>query len=358
MTSTMPYKIDTHSHFLPPAYRQACKENGHANPDGMPYLPEWSPEEHLQLMDKHNIKTSILSISSPGTHLQPGDDQLAARVTRECNQYAAALKKRIPDRFGYFASIPIPDVDTCLKEISLSLDEGCDGFVMMTNGHGLYPGDAALDSVFDELNRRRAIVFFHPTTPTCPCSPEALAAGQKPIKAAPFAGRYPNPMQEFFFDTARIFSNLFMSGTVKRCPDIQFVFPHLGGAMPPLLSRWTGFSTLVPGPWTSVPEDEVRETMQRQVYFDLAGFPMPGQIKGLMDGAGVPHTQLLYGRWVCTSPNKHVILRQLADSTLVITPSPEPMAWSFYWASWTTASGRCSTKKKSRTCITGMPKNS
>ena len=260
----------------------------------MPFLPEWSEETHLELMDKLGIKKSILSISSPGTHLVPGNNKLAAKVARECNQYAADLKKRMPDRFGYFAALPIPDVETCLEEISRSAQEGCDGFVMLTNGHGIYPGDRELDAVFDELNRRKAIIFFHPTTPKCPCSPEAIAAGRTPVKAAPFAGKYPNPMLEFFFDTARIFTNLFMSGTVKRCPDLQFHFAHCGGAMPPLLSRFTGFSTLVPGPWMGVPEEEVREAFKKQIWFDTAGFPFPGQIKGLME-AGVQPDRLFYG---------------------------------------------------------------
>jgi predicted TIM-barrel fold metal-dependent hydrolase len=260
----------------------------------MPFLPEWSEESHLELMDKLGIKKSILSISSPGTHLVPGNNKLAAKVARECNQYAADLKKRMPGRFGYFAALPIPDVETCLNEIDHAAQEGCDGFVMLTNGHGIYPGDRELDAVFDELNRRGAIIFFHPTTPTCPCSPKAIASGVTPVKAAPFAGKYPNPMLEFFFDTARIFTNLFMSGTIKRCPNIRFLFAHCGGAMPPLLSRFTGFSTLVPGPWTGVPEEEVREAFQKQIWFDTAGFPFPGQIKGLME-AGVKPDRLFYG---------------------------------------------------------------
>ena len=260
----------------------------------MPYLPEWSEEAHLELMDKLNIKKSILSVSSPGTNLVPGDSKLAAKVARESNHYAADLKKRMPDRFGFFAALPIPDVDVCLNEIKVASEEGCDGFVMMTNGHGVYPGDTTLDPVFDELNRRQATIFFHPTTPTCPCSPEAMAAGQKPMKAAPFAGKYPNPMLEFFFDTARIFSNLFMSGTVQRCPKIQFIFPHCGGAMPPLLSRFTGFSSLVPGPWEGVPEEEARKAFRKQMWFDLAGFPFPGQFEG-MTAAGVGHDRLFYG---------------------------------------------------------------
>ncbi|KAK3672064.1 hypothetical protein LTR78_008034 [Recurvomyces mirabilis] len=295
MATQMPYKIDVHSHYLPPAYQKACRETGHANPDGMPYLPDWSPEQHLELMDKLNIKKSILSISSPGTHLVTGNVALAAEVTRECNSYASELKKKTPDRFGYFASLPIPDVDLCLKEIALGVEEGCDGYVFETNGHGHYLGDSLFDPIFDELNKRKALIFIHPTTPKCPCSPEAMAQGQEPVKAAPLANKYPNPMLEFFFDTARAVVNLFMSGMIKRCPDIKLILPHLGGAFPPLQSRFTGFSTLVPGPWVGVPEAEVREAFAKQIWFDLAGFPFPGQIKGLMEGSGVKHSRIMYG---------------------------------------------------------------
>lgn len=295
MTSSMPPRIDVHSHYLPPFYQEACRENGHANPDGMPYLPSWSPEEHLTLMDRHSISKSILSVSSPGCHLVPGNDVLGRKLARDCNSYAADLKKRHPDRFGFFASLPVPDVQGCLDEIARAAEEDCDGFVFMTNSHGHYLGDQTLDPVFDELNRRKALIFIHPSTPQCPCSPEAMASGQATVKAAPFAGRWPNPMLEFFFDTARVVSNLFMSGTIKRCPDLKIILPHLGGAFPALLSRWTGFSELVPGPWQGVPETEVVAAFKKQIWFDMAGFCFPSQIRGLLKGVGVPHSRLLYG---------------------------------------------------------------
>src|SRR5437763_6765488 len=96
LLSNMPpaQKIDVHSHFMPAKYRQACEENGHKNNDGMPGLPFWTEEAHLEMMDSLNISKSILSISSPGTHLVYGDDELGRRVTRECNLHAADMKKR------------------------------------------------------------------------------------------------------------------------------------------------------------------------------------------------------------------------------------------------------------------------
>lgn len=102
-------------------------------------------------------------------------------------------------------------------------------------------------------------------------------------------------MQEFLFDTARVVANLFMSGTIARCPSLKIILPHLGGAFPPLLSRWTGFSELVPGDWEGVAEGVVKEAMGKQIWFDMAGFAFPGQIKGLMLGVGVGHERLMYG---------------------------------------------------------------
>jgi hypothetical protein len=102
-------------------------------------------------------------------------------------------------------------------------------------------------------------------------------------------------MLEFLFDTARVVSNMFLSGTIKRSPDLKIILPHLAGASPPLLSRWTGFSTLVPGDWEASPEEDIKKVLNSQFWFDLAGFPFPGQIVGLLQGAEISHERLMYG---------------------------------------------------------------
>ncbi|KAK4979548.1 hypothetical protein LTR66_010451 [Elasticomyces elasticus] len=291
----MPPRIDVHSHYLPPFYRKALQEKGHGNPDGMPAIPEWSPEVHLALMSRIGISRSILSISTPGVHLDYSDPRHAVQLARQCNAYAAKLKHDHPEKFGFWAALPLPNIEGALDEISQALEEGADGFCLMTNYHGHYLGDKTFDSVFKALNERKATIFIHPTTPCMACSPDDIANGVPPIKAAPFSGRYPNPMLEFFFDTARVVANLFLSGTVSRYRDITIILPHLGGASTPLLSRFAGFSTLVPGPWIGVGEDELRELLNKRFYFDLAGFPFPSQIVGLVKGAGVGPDRLLYG---------------------------------------------------------------
>src|SRR6478609_947900 len=95
-------KLDLHSHIVPDFFRDALIEAGHQNPDGMPAIPQWSEEAHLNFHSALNVKKSILSVSSPGTHLTPGKDAEARSLTRRVNEYAADLKRRRPDDFGFF----------------------------------------------------------------------------------------------------------------------------------------------------------------------------------------------------------------------------------------------------------------
>jgi predicted TIM-barrel fold metal-dependent hydrolase len=298
MSPSLPSRIDVHSHFLPPDYRTALLENGHEHVDGMPAIPPWSLENHLEMMATANVSKSILSISSPGTHIVPGKDELGRNLTRHCNAYAANLKQRHPDQFGFWAALPLPDVAAALEEIDVAVQEGCDGFGLLTNYHGNYIGAPALDSVFDKLNAIGATVFIHPTKPCIKLGNETSSA--QVADAVPFGSQYPIPTFEFLFDTARAVIHLFSSGTVDRCPNIKFIIPHSGGALPPLMTRFVQFSSVVPG-GRVLDHDVVRKQLDRQFYFDLAGFVFDGksggqgQLKALIEGFEISYEKLLYG---------------------------------------------------------------
>jgi predicted TIM-barrel fold metal-dependent hydrolase len=298
MSHPLPRRIDVHSHFLPPFYRTALAENGHSHPDGMPAIPEWSLDRHLEMMSVANVSRSMLSISSPGTHIGPGNDELGRNLTRECNAYAAKLKKQHPDKFGVWAALPLPDIEASLAEIDRAVEEGCDGFGLMTNYHGNYVGGAALDSVFDKLNEIAATVFIHPTKPCIKLDSKTSSA--QTTDALPFGDQYPIPIFEFFFDTARAVINLFGTGTVDRCPNMKFIIPHSGGALPPLMTRFIQFSSVVPG-GRILNAETVRRQLDEQFYFDLAGFQFDGesggngQLRAFVEGFDISYERLLYG---------------------------------------------------------------
>ena len=268
-------------------------------------IQPWSEEGHLEFMSKTDISKSILSITDPGTNLVYGaDPDKARKLARDCNCFAADLKKRRPDQFGFWAALPLPDVEGSLEEIAYALDElHADGVGVLTNHHGTYLGDAAFDPVFTELNRRHATVFIHPTAP-CVSVARGQACNDRPQSAMTLP-QYGPAMFEFLFDEARAVINMISSGLAERFPHVKVIVPHGGGTLPPLIERFIGISDLHVSMGYSknrydLSDKAVHETLTRQFYFDLAGFPFPNQIHGLLRHVGVD--QLLYGSDYCLSP--------------------------------------------------------
>lgn len=165
-------------------------------------MPDWNSETTVAVMDRQDIATAMLSVSSPGVYF--GDSAAARRLARSVNEFAVQKAQDYPGRYGTFASLPLPDIDAALEEIDYALRVlKVDGFVMLTNFGGTYLGDAKFDPIFDELNRRQAVIFIHPTSPPCW---EHIALG------------YPRPMIEFPFESTRAVTNLVISGTLDRYP--------------------------------------------------------------------------------------------------------------------------------------------
>jgi 6-methylsalicylate decarboxylase len=278
-------KIDTHAHFLPEFYREALVDAGITKPDGMPAIPPWNEKAHLDFMKDNGISKSYLSISTPGVNF--GDAAKSKTLARRVNDYAANLAERNPGKFGSFASLPLPDVEAALEEVSYSLDQlNADGFTLLTNYHGIYMGDKVFNPLFEELNRRKAKVFIHPTT-GCQC------VSDTPQQFRPLD--FPSPVMEFFFDAARAVVNLIMSGTVTSYPDITFLIPHCGGVLPPLIDRFSFFSTKVlqSDSRATITVDDIQDIFRNRFYYDLAGFSMGNQIYGLL--RWTEPSQLLYG---------------------------------------------------------------
>ena len=303
MTRTRTPLIDVHAHFLTARYVAAARAAGHTHPDGMPDYPRWDPAEHLKLMDQWGIRTAVLSISSPGTHF--GDDIAARTLTRHVNDIGAAHKRTHPDRFGHFSSLPLPDVEGSLAEAAYALDElGSDGVAIETNAHGRYLGDKSFKPLWAELNRRRAVVFVHPTSP--PCFEKTSL-------------HRPRPMMEFLFDSTRTVSDLVFAGVLTTYPDIQWVFTHGGGTLPLMADRMELFRTVFLG---GSPHEPSVQKQVAALWFDLAGTPFPHQTPALIAAFG--SDRVLYGSDYCWTP-AHGTTAQVAS--LDTAPPPHGDDW-------------------------------
>lgn len=266
-------RIDVHHHIVPPAYAGWLRSKGLHDAGGRE-LPAWSVEEALRVMDEHDIATAVVSLSAPGVHLEAGrrSDPVARAKAREVNELAGRMAADHPDRFGFFATLPLPDVDGALEEASYAFDTlGAAGVILLANTHGEYVGAPQHESLLAELNRRRAVVFIHP----------AELPGPRIEGILPFA-------TDFLLDTTRAAYLLVRNGAVRRHSDLKIILSHAGGFVPYASHRLAMGITAD----TQRPPSEVLEDLA-SFYFDTALSSTPAALPSLLAFAKPGH--VLFG---------------------------------------------------------------
>ena len=247
----------------------------------------WTPEKAIQEMNRAGVAVALIS---PGGSVGFGGPATPAAQSREWNDYVARLVHDHKGRFGQWAALPLPDVDAALKEVEYALDTlKVDGFGVATNYRDTWLGDPSFRPLFEELNRRNAVVFVHPTEAPC-CTFNTLSY----MKYAKVP--LPSSFAEWPMNTARAILSLMFSGVSPELPNVRFIFSHGGGAMPLIVSRITGS-----GNWPSVGPKNLRtlfpEGLEKQLskfFYDTAA---GGAARANFDAlrAIVPVSQVLWG---------------------------------------------------------------
>ena len=264
--------IDIHAHYLSDGYRAALLKHGAkgSESDGLP-APQWSVDKHLEMMSNLGIDRAFLSLASPHSHF--GDDVETVELTREINEFGADIVKRHPQRFGLFATLPLPLIDQSLTEIDHAFDRlNAVGIKLPTNAGGIYLSDRRFDPIFNALNQRRAIVELHPVRPAV----DALVPRKTPVAVV-----------DYLVETTRTVSDMIISGLTARFNHIRWIIPHGGALLPSLVDRLIGMKPLLPDKSVDVRAEFAR------LYYDVAGFAVPNQLLGLMQMTSVDH--ILYG---------------------------------------------------------------
>ena len=205
-------RIDTHHHAVPDFYREWLARRG-ADAAGMP-IPRWSAEASKKHLRLTGARTAILSVSTP--QVTPGDRADARAMARQLNEYLSALMVAEPGTFGFFATLPLPDLEGALAELDHAFDRlGADGVCLLANYGGAYLGDPAFEPLWRELDRRSAVVFVHPAG-----LPGPTLDGVSPHVA------------DFLLDIVRAALDLARRGVLTRYPNIRFLLAHAGGFLP------------------------------------------------------------------------------------------------------------------------------
>ncbi len=270
-----PRRIDVHHHIAPAVYIKAMESLGLAGENHWrnEVYKGWSPAVAIETMDEGGTRTAITTVTS-GAAIAAHPQKV--RVARECNEYAANLRRDYPGRFGHFATLPMPDVKATLKEIEYALDVlGLDGVDIRTSYGMQYLGDAAFAPVYEELNRRKAVLYCHPHEPRTLKSP---------------IPNVPGATIEFCTDTTRAIASVVFGGTAVRYPGVRFIFSHGGGTMPFIVERFTRLAARAEFK-NKFPKGVLAEL--RRFYYEVAQAAHPGALSSLTRLVKV--SQILFG---------------------------------------------------------------
>lgn len=267
-----PHRIDVHHHISPPTYLDAVKKAKLDNPP----MASWSPQKSIDDMDRAGVATSITSPTTPQVGFL--GKEAAARIARESNEYARKLMSDHPGRFGVFAMLPMPYVDESLQEIEYAFDTlKVDGIGMMTSYGERWLGDPGFAPLFEELDRRKATVYTHPTGASCCVN---LVKG------------IPETTVEFGADTTRTIASLIFSGASHRFKDVSFIFSHGGGVLTAVAERFQIQMVTTPPYKDRFTREDVEAELKR-FYYDTAQVSNAVTIGAL--AKLVPISQIVFG---------------------------------------------------------------
>jgi predicted TIM-barrel fold metal-dependent hydrolase len=263
----LPEKIDVHHHALFP-------EIVGPSPFGNVDIPTWSVRRTLDSMDRSGTRTALLSLSAPGVPF--ADAERAISLASQVNRALADIIERDPGRFGAFATLPLPDVDSAIAEIHHAIDVlGLDGIGLMSNYGGRYLGDPLFEPLWATIEERGTPVHIHPVTPW---SDQDLFG-------------LPPSLFEFTFDTTRSIVQMMFNGTLTRHPDLKIILSHAGGTLPYLAKRLTYGAEIQSALGDRQPADVFG--ILRRLYYDTAVSGSPYSLAALTELVDTDH--ILFG---------------------------------------------------------------
>ena len=266
--------IDFHHHFNPPFLVNAAAGNrvGAGDAGGL----NWDLSYSLEDMDKTGIAKAV--ISPPTGFAERTEPGQRSTLIRRINDYGAELVRDHPGRYAQLVYLPLPDVDAALKEIAHGFDDlHVVGAGFATSYGDKYASDAAFAPVFEELNRRKAVAYFHPLAAAC-CT--------RIFPALPLEAN----LVEIPYDTARTVMGFLLTGGFRRYPDVKFVFSHSGGAVPMFAGR---FKRLTQATDLSKVAPDGIEAEFRKLYYETANASSPPTMAALLKFA--PLSQIMFG---------------------------------------------------------------
>ena len=270
--------FDVHTHYFPKRYLDALEGVGKPDINESRVQRDAGAEQsqldaRIAMMDTAGVDYHVLSPAGQLPYFARKDDSI--RTARLANDLFAEFVSKKPDRLAAFAVTPLPHVDAALQELTRALDDlKMAGAVIGSSVLGKSIADPSFDPFYEELNRRGAVLYVHPS---------GLGAESPLISPHAMTWVIGAPIE----DTVAAF-HLIVRGIPSRYPNIKIIISHIGGAMPILLGRLDFLY-----------RDEVPQTPElpskaaSRMWYDTVGHDDPIAIRSAWEAFG-PH-RLVYG---------------------------------------------------------------
>ncbi|WP_446224160.1 amidohydrolase family protein [Nocardia sp. IBHARD005] len=292
-TGGRPARIDIHHHCAAPKWVDWAESKGLLVRDQLPYWVPWDLNAALSMMDSAEIETAVIAPALPVPRYNSAEQHKEGLVV--AYEAMAELVAAHPDRFAFFATLPLENLELANWSCDYGFEAGAVGaFTMTHDPQGRYLGDPAFDDLFANLNERHAVLNLHPT------HLPGLAPGKTAIPGID------NIICDYPLDTTRAAVNMILHSTLDRYPNLSVILPHGGGFLPYIAARIE-----VAGPFFSpgIDADRARDYLRR-FYYDSAAPMSPGSTPTLL--ATVDPTHIIYGSdWPLTPTD--LVLRAAAQ---------------------------------------------
>lgn len=274
--------VDVHNHFYPVSYlRELRRSPGAAalegDPDGegdviLRYSGDYNVIVHghrrldsrLRDMDSAGVDVHVLSLTTPGAHVEPPERGRA--LARLVNEEFAAAAAGHGGRFQAFAALPLQDPPAARIELEYACGRlGLCGGLLFSNVNGTYPDDESFWPLYEAAAGMGVPLFIHPTTPAYP---------------GPLLDYRLVAIEGFLFDTTTAVSRMVFAGVFERFPGLTLILAHLGGTLPYLAER-------MDRAYDAYPESRARitrrpgEVLRERCYLDAVNFDQEALRLGL-----------------------------------------------------------------------------
>ena len=236
--------IDAHAHYIPQSLIAAVRERGsqigvrllelaRSKTPALefsygfkvrPFFPKLveSAEERTAWLDEQNLDVQLVA-TWPDIYGYGLPRDQSVSWHRMLNDTLGQWCRDNSARFGFVASVPLPNGEDAAQELERAISLGAVAVMISANVEGTNIGELSLDALWSSAERLNLPVLIHP-----------VLAGPAP-RAAKFALAQST---QYTFDTTLGIGSLLFSGVLDRFPQLTFVLSHGGGAYPYLAGRF------------------------------------------------------------------------------------------------------------------------